>query len=384
MKSNKPTSAKERGIALIITMMVVTVMTVLIMDLHQSVRIHFYIATNLVDGVKAAYLVRSGVQVAAGALLSDRQDNSDDHMHESWYDFMGLLNMYGLAGLPVGEGTVLIDIKDEAGRFNLNSMINKRGKSRQQPIEIFKKLLLQLELEEALANSIVDWIDADEEAIEGGGLEDQVYGYEAMGIVSKNAPFDSLEEVRLVFGMNDEVWAKLSKLISIYGDVRMNLNTAPKEVIKAVIRYLDESADTGVVDKIIEWREMTVGEGEDEEADPFASLSFTQEGNYFKKKDMIKTLTAEEIGMDRTLARRFTRYFKSSSRYFRINCTAIVGGVQKSAVGVTQRSKKKAKIIYYRVSPGAAPDFMQEEEGSVLGEEAPTPDVQGMLQSLGM
>jgi general secretion pathway protein K len=61
----------ERGIALIIVLLVTTVLTVLVLDLHQSVRIHFYIANNLTDGIKAAYLVRSGIQVAAGALLKD-------------------------------------------------------------------------------------------------------------------------------------------------------------------------------------------------------------------------------------------------------------------------------------------------------------------------
>ena len=47
----------QQGIALLIVLMVTTVMTVLILDLHQSVRINFYIASNLSDGVKAAYQI---------------------------------------------------------------------------------------------------------------------------------------------------------------------------------------------------------------------------------------------------------------------------------------------------------------------------------------
>jgi len=371
----------QQGIALLIVLMVTTVMTVLILDLHQSVRINFYIASNLSDGVKAAYLVRSGVQVAAGALLSDRQDNSVDSLHEDWYDFLGKL---GMPGMPVGDGTVIMEINDEAGRFNLNAMVGKRGTARQQIVDIFRELLEAEELDPELANAVVDWIDADEETVNEGGMEDAVYGYEAMedGVTSKNAPFDSLQEVRLVAGITDEVWQKLEPLVTIYGDAQLNLNTAEKKVMKAVLKVADEKADTSLIDNIIEGRDATGGEqedGEDKSEDMFSGLA-GGEGNVFKKKDMVKLLV-NDIGMDQTTAKRFARYFTDSSRYFRVSATALVGNVQKTALGIVQRSKNKAKIVYYRVAPGLSSE-LQKKQQEAAGTSETTPSVQELMQQM--
>lgn len=374
----------QKGIALLIVLMVTTVMTVLILDLHQSVRINFYIASNLADGVKASYLVRSGVQVAAGALLSDRQDNSVDSLHEDWYDFLGKL---GMPGMPVGDGTVIMEINDEAGRFNLNAMVGKRGNQRKQMVDIFRKLLEGEELDPDLANAVVDWIDADEETLDEGGAEDQVYGYEAMdgAVVSKNSPFDSLQEVRLVAGITDEVWQKLEPLVTIYGTVQMNLNTAEKKVMKAVLLMADEKADTSIIDKIVEWREQASGdaegeEGEDKSNDMFSGLAGGK-GNYFKKTKIVRILT-NDIGMDQKTAKRFARFFTDSSRYFRVTATALVGNVQKTALGIIQRNKKKAKIIYYRVAPGISAELKQKQQEAAGGGEE-TPNVQELMQQMG-
>ncbi|HPQ70009.1 MAG TPA: type II secretion system minor pseudopilin GspK [bacterium] len=371
----------QQGIALLIVLMVTTVMTVLILDLHQSVRINFYIASNLSDGVKAAYLVRSGVQVAAGALLSDRQDNSVDSLHEDWYDFLGKL---GMPGMPVGDGTVIMEINDESGRFNLNAMVGKRGTARKQIVDIFRKLLEGEELDPDLANAVVDWIDADEESFNEGGTEDAVYGYEAMedSVTSKNAPFDSLQEVRLVAGITDEVWQKLEPLVTIYGDAQLNLNTAEKKVMKAVLKVADDKADTSIIDKIIEWREGSSSdeeEGEDKSDDMFSGLA-GGEGNVFKKKKMVKLLV-DEVGMEQTTAKRFARYFTDSSRYFRVTATALVGNVQKTALGIIQRSKSKAKIVYYRVAPGLSTE-LQKKQKEAAGTSETTPTVQELMQQM--
>ncbi len=355
----------ERGVALLIVLMVTTVLTVLVLDLHQSVRIQFYIAGNLADGVKAEYLTRSGVQVAAGALLADGEDNSSDHMHEDWYDFLGKL---GMPMMPAGDGNVMIDIADEMSRFNLNSLVDRQGNVRAEQLEIFKNLLSELEIDTTLANAVVDWLDSNEDAVDGSGPEDTVYGYSASptGVLSKNAYFDSLQEIRLVYGITDEVWQKLEPLVTVYGEVKMNLNTADAKLLKAVLKYDDANADTTVIDQLVTWREESGSDAMNEatpkpdEKDNELAMGFTSgEGNHFTTKNMTKVLTGE-IGFDPALARKFAKHFTVSSRYFRVNCIAIVGNVQKSALGIVNRLSKKVKIIYYRVAPGISAEAKKE------------------------
>jgi general secretion pathway protein K len=367
----------EQGVAMIIVLMVVTVLSVLILDLHESVRIQFYIASNLADGVKAEYLTRSGVQVAAGALLGDIQNNAEDHMHEDWANFMEKL---GMPMMPAGDGNVMIDISDESGRFNLNALVDRRGNVRQDQVEIFKNLLTGEDLDPTLANGIVDWLDADSVAVDGGGAEDQTYGYSANpnGVLSKNGPFDSLQEVRLVHGITDEIWAKLEPLVTVYGDVKLNLNTADPKVMKAVLKYVDSNADPALIDSLAQWREQS-GSADVQKNDSQQSqkdqptFGFTSgEGNYFKQKDMSQILTGE-LNFDQQLARKFTKYFGVSSRFFRVTCTAIVNNVQKNALGVIFRTKKKVKIIYYRVAPGIAADLQKKIDQQNGLSTSPTP-----------
>jgi general secretion pathway protein K len=354
----------ERGIALIIVLLVTTVLTVLVLDLHQSVRIHFYIANNLTDGIKAAYLVRSGIQVAAGALLKDMQDNKTDHWHEDWYDFLGKA---GMPAMPVAENELLMmEINDESGRFDLNQLVNKRGEANQQMVDVFVQLLTDEDIDPQLAHAVVDYIDVNEETFDHTGMEDQVYGYAAYqdGTTSKNSRFESLQEVRLVMGITDEIWNKLEPLVTIYGDPKMNLNTVHPKIIRAVVRALDPNADVTIADKIDQWRKQSETSSSDEGEASFAGFS-AGEGNHFTNKNLAKQLG--EIGMDPKLTAKFSKLFGASSHFFRVTATAIVHNVQKSALGVVFRYKKKASVIYYRVAPGVAAGLGQ---GQAEGEEA--------------
>jgi len=348
----------NRGIALMIVLTITTILTVLILDLHDSVRINFYISTNLSAGIKASYLTRSAVQVAAGTLLKDIQDNNVDHLSEGWYDFLAKA---GLPGIVIDKDQiVLMEIFDESGRFNLNRLVNRQGKVDQSQLDIFNNLLTELEIttEINLGNAIVDWIDADEETADGGGSEDGVYGYESMtGMLSKNSRFESLQEVRMVAGMTDEIWQKLEPLVTIYGDAKMNLNTVDSKVMRAVMRTVDENADLSLADKIDEWRRSTSSDGE-EGGDMLSAFINTEEANYFEIKNMTKILTGE-LGMDERMARHFKRYFGVSSHFFRVTCTALVSGVQKNGLGIIARYKKKARVIYFRMAPGVSSEQAQ-------------------------
>jgi len=317
--------------------------------------------------------------VAAGALLGDALDNKEDHVHEDWYDFMGKL---GMPMMPAGDGNVMIDINDEAGRFNLNSLVDRQGRVRPEQLAIFKNILTGEDVDEAVSNAIVDWLDTDQDGVDGSGPEDQIYGYSANpnGVLSKNGPFDSLQEIRLVYGITDEVWAKLEPLVTVYGDLKMNINTADAKLLKAVLKYVDSNADAALIDTLTQWREQSGSstaqnnQTAQEKEDNSASFGFTSgEGNYFKQKDMLQILTSE-IGFDPQLARKFAKHFSVSSRFFRVTCTAIVNNVQKNALGIIQRLKTKVRIIYYRVAPGVGADLQKKMEDETNGgSSAPTP-----------
>ncbi len=67
-----------------------------------------------------------------------------------------------------------------------------------------------------LVSAIKDWVDDDSEETGGSADEDRHYQYLDDSYKAKNAPFDSLEEIQLVYGINDELWNILRDKLTIY------------------------------------------------------------------------------------------------------------------------------------------------------------------------
>lgn len=101
---------------------------------------------------------------------------------------------YWLIGQPPDEGDdqqVTFGLVDESAKLNLNTatlaMLNKLPR-----------------MTDALAAAIIDWRDADSEVSENGG-EDEVYARLNPPYRCKNAPFESIEELRLVNGFTYDI-----------------------------------------------------------------------------------------------------------------------------------------------------------------------------------
>lgn len=102
-----------------------------------------------------------------------------------------------------------------------------------------------------IISAMIDWWDDDTTrttfdpgaaAVGTSGSEDDPYGRYDDPYKVKNAPFDSIEELRLVRGVSDDFWSTFvepspddfdARLITIYGSGAVNPNEAPPEVLLA-------------------------------------------------------------------------------------------------------------------------------------------------------
>jgi hypothetical protein len=102
---------------------------------------------------------------------------------------------------------------------------------------------------EEVVGNLVDWIDADDNRIsydpitntfvEGSGEgEDSYYRDvgERDGYRSKDAPFDSIEELRLVRGINDAIFDHLRDKISVHASGKYDVNGIGADVLSALMR----------------------------------------------------------------------------------------------------------------------------------------------------
>jgi type II secretory pathway component PulK len=102
---------------------------------------------------------------------------------------------------PVGPGRLCFGLVDEASKLNLNTAT----------VEMLENLP---RMTPELAAAIVDWRDEDSEVSAEGGAEDDIYQRLSPAYRCKNAPFESIDELRLVYGMD---------LTTLYGE-DSNLN----------------------------------------------------------------------------------------------------------------------------------------------------------------
>jgi general secretion pathway protein K len=134
---------------------------------------------------------------------------------------------------------ITVTLIDENSKFNLNSFYTISEQDKLRALEGFKRLLRKINMDEQIALRIMDWIDRDtEEAYPGAEKE------------AKNKKLYSIEELLQIPGISETDFERLRPYITCYTDGRININTAPAEVLIT----LDGLSDS-TVDAIIAYRE---------------------------------------------------------------------------------------------------------------------------------
>jgi len=140
-----------------------------------------------------------------------------------------------VAALPVDEGRVTGRVVDENRFFNLDDLVDDRGVARPDVVARARRLFRALELDPALVDALVDWMDTDDLPFGAGGAEDAAYADKPWRV--KNAPLDDLREVLLVKGFDARALGRLRGAATAFphaGLSAVNVNTAPRAVLLAL------------------------------------------------------------------------------------------------------------------------------------------------------
>jgi general secretion pathway protein K len=242
--------SNRRGVALIIVLLMVSIIVALTIQFNRDTRSEVYGAANVSDGIRLRYVAESGFYAGEALLLADK--TSFDGLTEPWAN----TEMIALKSEEFFDnGAFKLAIQDEGGKIPINSLVNGNAYN-----PLIRDLLLRLltgphfRLEqrraEDLRDAIKDWIDADDE-VTGGGAEGAYYAGLAKPYASKNAPIDCIEELLMVKGVTRELFygmgesPGLVQCMTVFGDGRININTAPRPVLRALA--------TEMADGELEW-----------------------------------------------------------------------------------------------------------------------------------
>ena len=284
------------GVALLLVITVIAFLMALVVDLQYSSRLQLQMAANSRNRLQARYLARSALNLSLMVLMFDRRLNHLMGMAKKnpmaakylggltgqriplWTYLNGIVDcgfmrtigsgIFGRAkvepakvptGLP-GEqvklyrfgnfaGSCKWRLSDEEGKISLNRLrhIQDEKAAMAQIRELFAPArynpLFERRLpdggfanREEMIHALKDWVDPDQtRGGSHGGSEDSVY--QEKGYKSKNDMFYSLQELRLVHGVDDIFFDTFASMFTVYTESKkVNVNTAKWELLKALIK----------------------------------------------------------------------------------------------------------------------------------------------------
>jgi len=303
----------ERGVVLLVALLVVALCVALVVEINYDSRIKLNYASNYKEELSAYYIARSGVQAARALLETDARESRHDSTKETWAQTASF-------PLPVGEGVLTLIIEDENRKININNLVRKSGATFQGRRDVFINMLDILEIDESVADCIIDWIDPNDDSLTNGA-ENSFYLGLTPSYDCKNAYLDSIEELRHIRNIPGEVFEKLRPYITIYtgNDSHINLNTAPTDVLMALSVDLTEE----MAGEIVTYRE----------------------DNSFTNKAYLRNVPL----MDPNVATEIIPFLDVSSTAFTITAIGSVDETQKVITAVIERPSSRSTIVYWHV-----------------------------------
>ncbi|GMW05841.1 MAG: hypothetical protein AMXMBFR8_06380 [Nevskiales bacterium] len=256
----RTTRNHQKGIAAITAMLVVTIAAVLAVELAWQTNLDLRRTEGLIAWEQAHQFALGAEALAAKVLREDLERSTAepvDWLGEDWARPTAFnLDQGGMTG-------GLVDLQ---GRFNLNNLVRQDGSRDDLVYQQFQRLLAALDLDPALADAVVDWIDPDTTA-EFSGAEDDAYTGLDPPYRAANFWFTSVSELRAVRGVEREVFEILAPNLAALPvgakPTTINVNTATPAVLQSL-------GDNVSLSNVEQW--VT-----DRGNEPFEDLTFFQE-----------------------------------------------------------------------------------------------------------
>lgn len=264
-----------RGVALIVVLAGITVLAAFSSEFTYRSRVDIKVASNVERQVQAYFHARSAAEIARLIVTSQKMVDQAvsafmgrgrgpqlwmfagkfaEIFASSTLNFLGMdvMNLRGAEGLGVASGGFDLKVEPEDRKIGINAATTDAEKrtlfSRLYPLfagEVdpdSRRTEMDRKAADLVLN-IMDWIDPDDDRsdidsmgnfVQAGGAGENV-DYSKYGYRARNAKMDSVEELRLVEGMTDELFCKFGDELTVYQTEKVNINEASPQLIKALV-----------------------------------------------------------------------------------------------------------------------------------------------------
>jgi general secretion pathway protein K len=367
----------KRGAALILAIMAMVIMTTIIVEFAYNTRVDIAMLSNYRNAQQGRYFAEVGIEATKVLLLSDLERDATDGRDIDYYAYDASREtesgdspiagaLQGLAGMGAGQGglagaagaaggtgkleevwslmtnelppipladtgaMIHLVVTDEASKVNLNQLDIPRGlpaedKRAKRWVHFFEACGLEEDQALALIPVLLDWIDRDDETTTNGA-ESQLYQQFDPPYLPRNGPLFGVEELRLVQGVDAEMWAKIAPYVTVFprtgSAAKLNVNTASK----VALQFLDERLDEEAAQSIVDARNK----------EPFTSDS--------KFREVLNAYAAD------VAQNIVTAGYALRSDVYSVRSSALVNDGEYTVTAVLQRAKgqKDIKVLYWR------------------------------------
>ncbi|MBX3023831.1 general secretion pathway protein GspK [bacterium] len=238
----------ERGLALVIVLAVVALLTILVTEFTFNTQLDQHRTRNAVHALQAQLLARSGINLAEGFLMLDEEPAYDAYS-EDWFpqmvQFCRELNIDPTMRLRC-------TVRDESGKINVNN--TREPPRRVQGQSVTGSAVLRDAMRCLFAGRGID-VEVVDRLAEYWQQEPPPRDDGNPGVIPD---FTSLEDFGATFRISSQDLQKLRGVLTAQPRAllpRINVNTAPREVLAAVLnaeQHQGACADSGTVDEVVQ------------------------------------------------------------------------------------------------------------------------------------
>ena len=283
----------ESGVALVLTVFVISLATILVVEFANTAHFDQRISRHYSESVQGDYILKSGLNFARILLELPKIDPSvnADWLNEPWnavasspalpiegfvgeprlgiYDEDGKIDINGINGLSAGgnptganagtPGATGAGLPADRGLFWKNALkeifeLNGFVRESYKENEFRTRGHIALDADVQVA-AIQDWIDRDTDAYSFPGFTGSGIESSSNQKMFYNRTLRSLSELLLVPGFTRERLERVARFIRVSprgsGTPRVNVNTAPPEVLQAL--GLDSAEVSDIVEKRLQF-----------------------------------------------------------------------------------------------------------------------------------
>lgn len=295
--------AREQGMALLITLAVITILMTAVLEMNKRSRSLVSSAATYRDKMVLSHMASSAIQMGMALLIQDKQSTRVDSIQEDWANPDVLASL--IDEIPFDDGKLSLKISDEFSRLQINALARFPGgtsfnESQRLLWDRFlttmgTKLEIANEVENtSIINSLKDWLDSgDDDAITGlNGAESDYYQDLDEPYTPRNGPILHISEMLKVKGMSPQLFFGNEQVsgtegyLTPFGAVdkggntltfegKININTASavliaamlpvenEDLAQAIVDYREEKTESGYVNDLTnpKWYQNAVGAG---------------------------------------------------------------------------------------------------------------------------